>query len=83
LSPESLLSEQYRVNAHNHYTRRAINTHDVHRCNDCGSDTKQPFECDHCDQRFCSDHRLPENHDCPLFSTDDDISNFGGGGPGT
>lgn len=23
-----------------------------------------PFRCKFCDGRFCSDHRLPENHDC-------------------
>lgn len=24
-----------------------------------------PYKCRYCGGRFCSDHRLPENHDCP------------------
>ncbi len=24
-----------------------------------------PFRCKFCDDQFCRDHRLPENHNCP------------------
>ena len=27
-----------------------------------------PFTCNYCNGKFCSDHRLPERHDCPKFS---------------
>ncbi len=26
-----------------------------------------PFKCPYCDQYFCVEHRLPENHDCPEY----------------
>jgi len=31
---------------------------------DCGGNEKLPFTCRRCGREFCSDHRLPENHDC-------------------
>lgn len=36
-------------------------------CKHCGESVEQPFTCSHCDQQYCSKHRLPEQHDCPLF----------------
>lgn len=33
-------------------------------CSECG-DEAMTFECKYCGQKFCSSHRLPENHDCP------------------
>jgi len=36
-------------------------------CAHCGEPVEQPFTCSHCDQQYCSDHRLPEEHKCPLF----------------
>lgn len=33
-------------------------------CSECGKETMS-FTCRYCDQKFCSEHRLPENHDCP------------------
>ena len=34
-------------------------------CYKCGQDTLMPFHCPYCGGQFCSQHRLPENHDCP------------------
>jgi len=36
-------------------------------CAHCGESAEQPFTCSHCDKQYCSNHRLPESHDCPLF----------------
>jgi membrane associated rhomboid family serine protease len=34
-------------------------------CDECGEYENLPYQCRRCGQTFCSDHRLPENHDCP------------------
>lgn len=33
-------------------------------CYYCGLETDMPFECNYCKDKFCADHRLPENHRC-------------------
>lgn len=33
-------------------------------CDQCGESVSMPFTCKFCGKKFCSDHRLPENHDC-------------------
>ena len=35
------------------------------RCDRCGREEGMPYQCRHCGGTFCSEHRLPENHDCP------------------
>ena len=35
------------------------------KCRKCGQETFLPFRCPYCGDQFCTDHRLPENHDCP------------------
>jgi Zn-dependent protease len=35
------------------------------KCEKCQNDTFLPFRCQYCGGYFCSEHRLPENHDCP------------------
>lgn len=50
------------------------------RCSYCGDNVDHPFPCRHCDNSYCAEHRLPENHECPLFITD---TEFGGSGPDT
>lgn len=35
------------------------------RCEICGKDVDIPFRCNYCGGYFCSDHRLPEFHQCP------------------
>ncbi|GAB3701279.1 rhomboid family intramembrane serine protease [Halorubrum pallidum] len=34
-------------------------------CDVCGEYENLPYQCKRCGQTFCSEHRLPENHDCP------------------
>ncbi len=34
------------------------------KCQKCGEETFLPFRCPYCEGYFCSEHRLPENHDC-------------------
>jgi Zn-dependent protease len=34
-------------------------------CQKCGKETFLPFRCPYCAGYFCSEHRLPENHECP------------------
>ncbi len=34
-------------------------------CQKCGQETLLPFQCPYCGGQFCSQHRLPENHQCP------------------
>ncbi len=33
------------------------------KCSKCGKETMS-FTCRYCGEKFCSEHRLPENHDC-------------------
>lgn len=35
------------------------------KCEKCGKEVFLPFKCPYCGGYFCSEHRLPENHDCP------------------
>ncbi|MGQ9641467.1 MAG: AN1-type zinc finger domain-containing protein [Candidatus Bathycorpusculaceae bacterium] len=35
------------------------------RCQKCGREVFLPFRCPYCGDYFCSEHRLPENHNCP------------------
>jgi len=35
------------------------------RCQKCGKEVFLPFTCPYCRGYFCSEHRLPENHECP------------------
>lgn len=34
-------------------------------CRSCGKQVVLPFRCPRCGGYFCSEHRLPENHQCP------------------
>jgi Zn-dependent protease len=35
------------------------------KCQLCGQETFLPFQCPYCNDQFCTNHRLPENHECP------------------
>ena len=35
------------------------------KCRKCGQETFLPFQCPYCGDQFCTEHRLPENHNCP------------------
>lgn len=34
------------------------------KCEFCDFETQIPFTCNFCQGHFCSEHRLPENHNC-------------------
>jgi len=54
---------------------------DVGTCDHCG-DTETPiYTCNYCDQTVCSEHRLPENHHCPIHTPGGRTSSFSGEGP--
>lgn len=40
-------------------------------CDHCGSAVDHSFTCNHCGSQFCGEHRLPENHECPMHVPDD------------
>jgi Zn-dependent protease len=35
------------------------------KCQKCGREVFLPFRCPYCGEYFCSEHRLPESHECP------------------
>jgi len=37
------------------------------KCQYCGRDEVLPFKCQYCQGFFCTEHRLPENHACPMY----------------
>jgi len=34
-------------------------------CDYCGREVALPFKCPYCGGKFCIEHHLPENHECP------------------
>jgi len=53
------------------------------KCDICGKEEFLPYKCRYCNGTFCSDHRLPEKHDCEgLYDIpvkivrDDEIAKF-------
>lgn len=45
-------------------------------CDACGKQENMPYECRRCGGTFCSEHRLPENHDCPALEWGDPVGVF-------
>jgi Zn-dependent protease len=39
------------------------------KCQKCQQETFLPFRCPYCGSYFCSEHRLPENHECPQIDS--------------
>jgi len=39
------------------------------RCDKCGNEILLPFTCQHCGGKYCSDCRLPPNHECTGISS--------------
>jgi len=37
------------------------------KCQYCEKDVVLPFKCRFCNQYYCTEHRLPENHECPEY----------------
>lgn len=48
------------------------------RCDSCGRDVYMPFRCNYCGGYFCSEHRLPELHDCAGLHRGRGAVNVGG-----
>jgi len=42
------------------------------KCDACGKTENMPYRCHHCGGTYCSEHRLPEAHDCPGLENWDD-----------
>lgn len=40
------------------------------RCSECRAQTDMPYQCRHCGDQFCSDHRLPDDHSCSTAGSD-------------
>ncbi|MFC7164550.1 AN1-type zinc finger domain-containing protein [Halospeciosus flavus] len=40
------------------------------RCSECRAQTDMPYQCRHCGDEFCSDHRLPDDHSCSTAESD-------------
>jgi Zn-dependent protease len=39
------------------------------KCQKCQKEVFLPFRCPYCGNYFCSEHRLPENHECPQIES--------------
>ena len=52
------------------------------QCAHCGTETNHPFNCNYCQQSHCSEHRLPEKHNCPMQISGTETS-LSGNGPQT
>lgn len=52
-------------------------------CDFCGSEYSPLYSCNHCGQEHCSDCRLPENHNCPMFVPGDGGGRLGSDAPTT
>ncbi|MEM1539973.1 MAG: AN1-type zinc finger domain-containing protein [Candidatus Bathyarchaeia archaeon] len=39
------------------------------KCQKCETETSLPFRCPYCGGYFCTEHRLPENHECPKMKS--------------
>ena len=52
-------------------------------CDVCGEQENMPYECRRCGGTFCSEHRLPENHDCPGLQWDDPVGLYDDAGSGS
>lgn len=51
-------------------------SHSKRVCSKCGEKlSHSPFKCNYCDTTFCTEHRLPENHNCPGLGSRDRETN--------
>lgn len=48
-------------------------------CEKCQKETFLPFRCKYCGGHFCSEHRLPENHECPKAEAPETLRNDNAG----
>ena len=49
------------------------------QCDKCGKDDDLPFRCNYCDGYFCSEHRLPEFHECTGLYNQRSVPNWRNG----
>jgi len=50
------------------------------RCEVCGKEELLPFICSHCGRTLCSEHRLPETHNCSAILGSQPVFQNGGAG---
>lgn len=50
-------------------------------CDKCTEEVEHSFQCSYCEESFCGQHRLPENHQCPQFTTDSTVGTFSSSSP--
>ena len=41
----------------------------MQQCDECGKEISMPYTCNFCGEKYCSEHRLPENHSCGGLSS--------------
>lgn len=41
----------------------------MQQCDECGKEISMPYTCNFCGEKYCSEHRLPENHSCDGLSS--------------
>ena len=52
------------------------------QCDSCGKDDDLPFRCNYCGGYFCSEHRLPEFHECTGLYNQRPVPNWRSGSSG-
>lgn len=60
----SLVDPRLEVNA----WLRIFETRETKKCHVCGQIDEIPYRCEYCGKVSCSEHRLPEKHDCIFMS---------------
>ncbi|MDG6928970.1 MAG: hypothetical protein JRN39_02805 [Nitrososphaerota archaeon] len=38
------------------------------KCHYCDTEEPFPFRCSYCGENYCGEHRIPENHFCPMYA---------------
>jgi predicted nucleic acid binding AN1-type Zn finger protein len=64
------IKKRYHQKAFDNYDNSDIKRNKMTICYFCGEKIKEilPWECSYCHRKFCSDHRLPEYHNCPCLT---------------
>ena len=57
-------SAQIRVETYNNNENLGVGRRLDMKCQLCSEEVALPFKCPYCKGLYCSEHRLPENHDC-------------------
>ena len=61
------IKKRYNRNAFDSNSDTTLKRNIMTQCDFCGEKIKEimPWTCNYCHRTFCSDHRLPEYHNCP------------------